>query len=57
MQDLALGFIEPNEVHMSPLLELVQVPLNGILSLTVFLGHQAGNVASSILFTWEVAAE
>ncbi|KAK4830557.1 hypothetical protein QYF61_011735 [Mycteria americana] len=33
VQDPALGFVEPHEVHISPLLELVQVPLDGILSL------------------------
>ncbi|KAK4816374.1 hypothetical protein QYF61_016278 [Mycteria americana] len=33
VQDLALGLVEPPEVHMGPLLELVQVPLDGILSL------------------------
>ena len=33
VQDLAFGFVEPHEVHMGPLLELVQVPLDGILSL------------------------
>jgi len=29
VQDLALGLVGPHEVHMRPLLELVQVPLNG----------------------------
>jgi len=33
MQDPALGLVEPYNVHMGPLLELVQVPLDGILSL------------------------
>ncbi|KAK4819021.1 hypothetical protein QYF61_024137 [Mycteria americana] len=33
VQDLALGLVEPHEVHMGPLLQLVQVPLDGILSL------------------------
>ncbi|KAK4822567.1 LOW QUALITY PROTEIN: hypothetical protein QYF61_016136 [Mycteria americana] len=33
VQDLALGLIEPHEVHTGPLLQLVQVPLNGIPSL------------------------
>jgi len=33
VQDLALGPVEPREVHMGPLLKLVQVPLDGILSL------------------------
>jgi len=33
VQDLALGLVESHGVHMSPLLELVQVPLDGILSL------------------------
>ncbi|KAK4820500.1 hypothetical protein QYF61_000079, partial [Mycteria americana] len=33
VQDLALGLVEPHEVHMGPLLKLVQVPLNGISSL------------------------
>jgi len=32
VQDLALGLVEPHEVHTGPLLELVQVPLDGILS-------------------------
>ena len=32
VQDLVLGLVEPHEVHMGPLLELVQVPLDGILS-------------------------
>jgi len=32
MRDLALGLVEPHEVHMGPLLKLVQVPLDGILS-------------------------
>ena len=32
MQDLALGFVEPHEVHTGPLVELVQVPLDGISS-------------------------
>ena len=31
--DLAFGLVEPHEVHMGPLLELVHVPLDGILSL------------------------
>ncbi|KAK4821667.1 hypothetical protein QYF61_027135 [Mycteria americana] len=34
VQDLALGPVEPHEVHMGPLLQLVQVPLDGILSLS-----------------------
>jgi len=33
MQDPALGLVEPHEVHMGPLLKLVQVPLDGTLSL------------------------
>ncbi|KAK4806889.1 hypothetical protein QYF61_012610 [Mycteria americana] len=33
VQDLALGLVEPHEVHMGPLLGLVQVPLDGIPSL------------------------
>jgi len=33
MQDPALGLVEPHEVQAGPLLELVQVPLDGILSL------------------------
>ncbi|KAK4831353.1 hypothetical protein QYF61_017484 [Mycteria americana] len=33
VQDLAVGLVEPQEVHMDPLLELVQVPVNGTLSL------------------------
>ncbi|KAK4831309.1 hypothetical protein QYF61_016798 [Mycteria americana] len=32
-QDPALGLVEPHEVHVGPLLKLVQVPLDGILSL------------------------
>jgi len=32
MQDLALGLVELREVHTGPFLELVQVPLDGILS-------------------------
>jgi len=32
MQELALGLVEPHKVHRGPLLELVYVPLNGILS-------------------------
>jgi len=32
VQDLALDLVEPHEVHMGPLLKLVQVPLDGILS-------------------------
>jgi len=31
--DLALGLVEPHEVHIDPLLDLVQVPPDGILSL------------------------
>jgi len=33
VQDLALGLVEPHKVHKGPLLELVQVPLDGILKL------------------------
>ena len=33
MQDLALGLVEPYEIHTGLLLELVQVPLDGIPSL------------------------
>ncbi|KAK4813810.1 hypothetical protein QYF61_026414, partial [Mycteria americana] len=33
VQNVALGLVEPHEVHTGPLLELVQVPLDGILSL------------------------
>jgi len=29
MQDPALGLVEPHEVHTGPLLQLVQVPLDG----------------------------
>ncbi|KAK4832392.1 hypothetical protein QYF61_022247 [Mycteria americana] len=32
VQDLALGLLEPHEVHMCPPLQLVQVPLGGIPS-------------------------
>ncbi|KAK4816418.1 hypothetical protein QYF61_016854 [Mycteria americana] len=35
VQDLALGLVEPHEVHVGRLLELVQVPLDGIPSLRV----------------------
>ena len=33
MQDLALGLVEPHEVHMCLLLKLVQVPLDRIPTL------------------------
>ncbi|KAK4816767.1 hypothetical protein QYF61_022765 [Mycteria americana] len=33
VQDLALGLVEHHEVHRGPLLELVHVPVDGILSL------------------------
>ena len=33
MQDLACGFVEPHEAHLSPLLKPFQVPLDGIPSL------------------------
>ncbi|KAK4824277.1 hypothetical protein QYF61_012837 [Mycteria americana] len=33
VQDLVLGLVEPHEVHIVPLLQLVQVLLDGILSL------------------------
>ncbi|KAK4830883.1 hypothetical protein QYF61_013812 [Mycteria americana] len=33
VQDLALGLVEPHEVHTGPLLQIVQVPLDGIPSL------------------------
>jgi len=32
VQDAALGLVEPHEVHMGLLLELVQIPLDDILS-------------------------
>jgi len=32
VQDPALGLVEPHEVHTAPLLDLVQVPLDGMLS-------------------------
>jgi len=32
VQDLALGLVEPHEVHTGPFLEFVQVPLDGIPS-------------------------
>ncbi|KAK4831119.1 LOW QUALITY PROTEIN: hypothetical protein QYF61_015422 [Mycteria americana] len=35
VQDLALGLVEPHEVYRSPVLELVQVPLDGIPSFSV----------------------
>ncbi|KAK4830385.1 hypothetical protein QYF61_010612 [Mycteria americana] len=34
VQDLALGLVEPHEIHKGSLLELVQVPLDGIPTLT-----------------------
>ncbi|KAK4815928.1 hypothetical protein QYF61_010185, partial [Mycteria americana] len=34
VQDAALGLVEPHEVHMGPLLKLLQVPLDGIPSLS-----------------------
>jgi len=33
VHDLGLGLVEPHEAHTGPLLELVQVPLDGISSL------------------------
>ena len=33
VQDLALGLVEPHEVHTGPLLKLIQVPVDGISSL------------------------
>ncbi|KAK4825246.1 hypothetical protein QYF61_025645, partial [Mycteria americana] len=33
VQDLALGLVEPHDVHTGPLFQLVQVPLDGIPSL------------------------
>jgi len=33
VQDPALGFVEPHEIHTGPLFELVQVPLDDIPSL------------------------
>ena len=33
LQDLALGLIEPHEVHMGPPLKPIEVPLDGIRSL------------------------
>ena len=32
VQDLALGFVEPHELHLDPLLKPVYVPLDGIPS-------------------------
>jgi len=32
VQDFALGLVEPHELHTGPLLQLVQVPLEGIPS-------------------------
>ena len=32
VQDPAFGLAKPHEVHMGPLLKVVQVPLDGILS-------------------------
>ncbi|KAK4829697.1 hypothetical protein QYF61_006072 [Mycteria americana] len=34
VQGLALGLVEPHEVHMDPLLKLVKAPLDGLLSLS-----------------------
>jgi len=59
VQDFALGLVAPHEVHRGPLLKLVQVPLNGILSFwyvncTTQLGvicklaELAGNLAKSL---------
>jgi len=42
VQDPALGLIEPHEVHMGPLLELVQVPLDGSPSPQVSRLHHLG---------------
>jgi len=33
LQDLTLGLVKPHEVHMDPLPQIVQVPLDGIPSL------------------------
>jgi len=33
VQDIALGLVEPHEVHTGPVLRLVRVPLDGIASL------------------------
>jgi len=41
MQDLALGFVESHEVHMGPFLQVVQVPLDDILSLWM-ASHPSG---------------
>jgi len=42
MQDAALSLVEPHEVHMDPLLQLVQVPLDAILSWCVNCTTQLG---------------
>jgi len=42
VQDLALGLVEPHEVHTGPPLQLVQVPLDGILSWCVKCTTQVG---------------
>jgi len=60
MQDLALGLVEPHEVHTGPLFRLVQVPLDGILScwcvscttqlgVICKLGEGALNLAKSLM--------
>ncbi|KAK4832388.1 hypothetical protein QYF61_022243 [Mycteria americana] len=46
LQDPALGLVEPHEVHMGPLLQLVQVPLDGIPSLSFILLSMMSYVTS-----------
>jgi len=50
VQDLALGLVEPHEVHTAPLLEPVQVPLDGIPSFwCVWLSVQERSLSSEML--------
>ena len=46
VQDLALGLVEPPEVHMGPLLQLIQVPLDGIPSWCVSCTTQLGVICN-----------
>ncbi|KAK4811179.1 hypothetical protein QYF61_019810 [Mycteria americana] len=49
VQDLALGFVELQEVPMGPLLKPVQVPLDGIPSLNVEVNMQNPSITHSLL--------
>ena len=55
MQDLALGLVEPHEVHSGPLLQLVEVPLDGIPSfwrVCLFVSqHRDDSAGDSDIFT------